>query len=107
MLRYLLPASVISSVIPILEWAFTGNRGVVFFSPIAPLILLTASGLVCVVWWILFLLLKITGKLNNLVSTRSALMIILGPFVLNDLTGGLSTSAFPGAPFFPCRSYVW
>ncbi|KJA29745.1 hypothetical protein HYPSUDRAFT_60597 [Hypholoma sublateritium FD-334 SS-4] len=72
MLRYLLPASVIFSVIPILEWAFTGNRGVVFFAPIAPLILLTASGLVCVVWWMLSLLLKITGKLNSLVSTRRA-----------------------------------
>jgi len=61
---------VIFSVIPILEWAFTGNRGVIFFVPIAPLVLLTTSGLVCVVWWILLLLLKITGKLNNLVFRR-------------------------------------
>ena len=107
MLRYLIPASVIFSVIPILEWAFTGNRGIAFFIPIAPLILLTASGLVCVVWWILLLLLKITGKLNNFVSSRSALLNILEHPKLNNIIGELSTSACQGVPCFPCHSSAW
>lgn len=71
LMRYLLPASLIVSVLPIREWAYTGNRGTVFFAPIAPLILLIGSGLVYVVWWILLLTSTIVGKINAFAFKRS------------------------------------
>jgi hypothetical protein len=71
LLRYFLPASLIISVLPLPEWVYTGNKGLLFLAPIAPIILLIASGLVCVVWWILFSLLAVIGKLSTFIYGRS------------------------------------
>lgn len=71
LLRYFLPASLIISALPFPEWAYTGNQGLLFLAPIAPIILLIASGLVCVVWWILFALLAVIGKLSTFIYGRS------------------------------------
>jgi glycosylphosphatidylinositol deacylase len=71
LLRYFLPASLIISVLPFPEWVYTGNKGLLFLAPIAPIILLIASGLVCMVWWILFALLAVIGKLSTFVYGRS------------------------------------
>ncbi|KAF8969376.1 PGAP1-like protein-domain-containing protein [Flammula alnicola] len=57
MLRHFLPGSLIFSLVPLPESLYLGNKGLLFLAPIAPLILCIASGLVCVVWWVLLLLL--------------------------------------------------
>ena len=62
LLRYFVPASLLFSVIPLSEALYLGNIGTILFTPIAPLILLIASGLVCVSWWILAGLLSILGR---------------------------------------------
>jgi GPI inositol-deacylase len=71
LLPYFLPASLVFSVIPFSETLYLGNNGNFLLAPIAPLILLIASGLVCVSWWILAGLLSITGRVNRLLFGRS------------------------------------
>ena len=68
LLRYFLPASLLFSVIPFSESLYLGNNGNFLFAPIAPLILLIASGLVCVSWWILASLLLIIGRASMLLG---------------------------------------
>ena len=68
--RYFLPASLLFSVIPLSETLYLGNNGNVLFSPIAPLILLIASGLVCVSWWILDVLLLMIGRASSFLFGR-------------------------------------
>ncbi|CAA7258574.1 unnamed protein product [Cyclocybe aegerita] len=65
--RYLLPGSFALSFLPLPPSLYIGNKGVPFFSGIAPLILFVASGLVCVSWWILLLLLTIVGKTSTII----------------------------------------
>lgn len=64
--RYFVPASLLFSIIPLSEALYLGNNGNVLFAPIAPLILLIASGLVCVSWWILAGLLSMIGRASFL-----------------------------------------
>ena len=73
--RYFLPASLLFSVIPLSEALYLGNNGNVLFAPIAPLILLIASGLVCVSWWILAGLLSMTGQASRFLFGRSVLFV--------------------------------
>jgi len=73
--RYLLPGSLAFSILPLPESLVMGNNGVPFLAPIAPLILLIASGLVCVVWWILLLLITVIGVSSTLVFGRSVLAL--------------------------------
>jgi glycosylphosphatidylinositol deacylase len=69
--RYFLPASLLFSVIPLSEALYLGNNGNVLFAPIAPFILLIASGLVCVSWWILAGLLSMIGRASSFLFGRS------------------------------------
>ncbi|KAF8165658.1 GPI-inositol-deacylase [Crassisporium funariophilum] len=69
--RYLILASLLMSVIPLPESIYLGNKSSLLFAPIAPLILLIASGLVCVSWYMLVLLLTVIGKASSfLVGSR-------------------------------------
>lgn len=68
---YFVPASLLFSVIPLSETLYLGNNGNVLFAPIAPLILLIASGLVCVSWWILAGLLTIIERASSFLFKRS------------------------------------
>ena len=68
--RYLLPCSLVLAFIPLPPSLYVGNRGTPSLVAIAPLILLVASGLVCVLWWILSILLMITGKASSFFSGR-------------------------------------
>jgi len=61
MFHYLLPGSLALSMLPLPQSLYMGNGGAFLLAPITPLILLIASGLVCVVWWILLLLLTVIG----------------------------------------------
>ena len=69
--RYFVPASLLFSVIPLSEALYLGNNGNILLAPIAPLILLFASGLVCVSWWILDGLLSIIGRASSFLFGRS------------------------------------
>ena len=69
--RYLLPGSLVFSVIPLPETLYLGNNGNLLFAPIASLILLIASGLVCVSWWILGGLLSVIGRAISFLFERS------------------------------------
>ncbi|KAF8806287.1 PGAP1-domain-containing protein [Phlegmacium glaucopus] len=63
--RYILPGSLVFSVIPLSETLYLGNNGNLLLAPIAPLVLLIASGLVCVSWWILAGLLSMIGRTSS------------------------------------------
>lgn len=69
--RYFLPGSLVFSVMPLSEMFYLGNNGNLLLAPIAPLILLIASGLVCVSWWILAGLLSVIGQASSfLIGSR-------------------------------------
>ena len=68
--RYLHPCSLVLAFVPLPPSLYVGNRGAPSLVAIAPLILLVASGLVCVLWWILSILLMITGKASSFFSGR-------------------------------------
>ncbi|KAJ7044755.1 PGAP1-like protein-domain-containing protein [Mycena alexandri] len=64
-LRRLLFFSVLLSAVPLPERFYLGNRGEPLFSAIAPLLLLIATGFVCVSWWVLQALIWPLGKLGR------------------------------------------
>lgn len=70
MLRLLLLPSFLFSFIPLPESFYLGNKGEAAFSPIAPLVLILASGLVCVSWWILLFLVFFVSKSGSLFPDR-------------------------------------
>ena len=70
LLRYFLPASFVLAFVPLPPSLYVGNRGIAFLAPIAPVVLFIASGLVCVVWGIVVLLLTICGKVSSLLFCR-------------------------------------
>ena len=76
LLRYFLPASFVLAFIPLPPSLYVGNRGTSFLTPIAPVILFIASGLVCVIWGILVLLLIICGNISS---------FLLGGYVIQFL----------------------
>jgi glycosylphosphatidylinositol deacylase len=76
LLRYFLPASFVLAFIPLPPSLYVGNRGTSFLTPIAPVILFIASGLVCVIWGILVLLLTVCGNISSL---------LLGGYVIQFL----------------------
>lgn len=84
--RYLLPGSLAFSILPLPQSFFMGNGGVPFLAPITPLILLIASGLVCVVWWISLLLITVVGASSTLIFGRSVL-------ALSELANNLSDAS--------------
>lgn len=70
LLHYLLPCSFVLAFIPLPASLYVGNRGIAFLAPVAPVILFIASGLVCVIWGILVLLLTICGKISSILLGR-------------------------------------
>ncbi|KAF9534116.1 GPI-inositol-deacylase [Crepidotus variabilis] len=71
--RYLLPSSFLLALFPLPVSLYTGNGGQVFLSPIAPIILLVASGLVGLIWRVVRLLLMICSLMSKaLCGTRKA-----------------------------------
>jgi GPI inositol-deacylase len=49
----LLVFSFIISFVPLPENYYLGNRGEPMFAPLAPFLLLLATGIVCLSWWVL------------------------------------------------------
>lgn len=82
--RYFVPASLLFSVIPLSEALYLGNNGNVLFAPIAPLILLIASGFVCVSWWILAGLLSVIGRTSSFLFGRSVFCGSYEYFIVTD-----------------------
>lgn len=70
MLRLLLLPSFLFSFIPLPESIYLGNKGEAALSPMAPLVLFLASGLVCVSWWILSFLVFVVSKSGSLFPDR-------------------------------------
>lgn len=67
----LLFASLLIAALPIPAEYYLGTNGEILFAPIAPILLLIASGLVCISWWILVALMWPIGKLGALIFRRS------------------------------------
>lgn len=96
-LRKLLLSSLVISLLPLPAEYYLGNSGEVTFAPIAPLLLLVASGLVYISWWFLVLLMWPIGKLGKQVFGRWVY------FQMRELNsqfnvGGESISAFTKVP---------
>lgn len=70
MLRPLILGSLAVACVPFPEKYYLGNGGNPLFAAIAPLLLLIASGLVCVSWCVLILLMWPIGKIGRLVFGR-------------------------------------
>lgn len=70
MLRLLLLPSFLFSFLPLPESLYLGNKGEAAFSPLAPLVLVIASGLVCVSWWILSFLVFVVSKFGSYFPDR-------------------------------------
>lgn len=103
MFRYLLPGSFAFSILPLPRSLYMGNGGTFLLAPITPLVLLIASGLVCVVWWILLLLLTVIGTSSALIFGRSVVTLSEAPSDLADtssITAERKKSASPRALFF-------
>ncbi|KAF9006681.1 PGAP1-like protein-domain-containing protein [Cyathus striatus] len=66
MIYYLLPLSFIVSIIPIRESYYLGHEGQPMFALIGPLLLITASGLVCITWGLLSTLIWFIAEFNKL-----------------------------------------
>ncbi|KAF5393191.1 hypothetical protein D9757_001207 [Collybiopsis confluens] len=66
----LLLASLLIALLPLSEQFFLGNGGNWIYAPMAPLLLLIASGLVCASWGLLLLLMWPVGKIGNIFSAR-------------------------------------
>lgn len=101
--RYMLPGSLVFSVIPLYETLYLGNNGNLLLAPIAPLILLIASGLVCVSWWILAGLLSVIGRGSSVLFRRSVFVCLIN--MIWPLTCALSQVeekpwVSPGAQLF-------
>ncbi|KAH9482359.1 GPI inositol-deacylase [Psilocybe cubensis] len=62
--RFLLPGSFFLATLPLPVMLYLGNNGTFFLTLLAPLLLFVASGTVCVSWWLLCVLLAITGKVG-------------------------------------------
>jgi len=58
--------SFVVALLPLPVTYYTGTGGELFFAPIAPLLLLTASGLVCVSWWLLAFLMWPIGTFGSI-----------------------------------------
>ncbi|KAF9464808.1 GPI-inositol-deacylase [Collybia nuda] len=69
-IRKLLLFSLICSVLPLPAAYYLGNSGEILFAPIAPLLLLVASGLVCISWWFLVILMWPIGSLGRSIFGR-------------------------------------
>ena len=72
-LKKLMLVSFLVSFLPLPAGYYLGNEGEMMFAPIAPLLLLIASGLVFVSWWVLVILMWPLGKLG---------ILFLGRFVI-------------------------
>jgi glycosylphosphatidylinositol deacylase len=70
MLRLLLLPSFLFSFVPLPESFYLGNKGEAALSLIAPLVLILASGLVCISWWILSFLVFCVSKFGGLFPDR-------------------------------------
>jgi glycosylphosphatidylinositol deacylase len=101
-LRKLLLISIILSVIPLPAEYYLGNGGDMIFIPIAPLLLLVASGLVCISWWILVILMWPIGRLGRSVFGRCAHSYGDVLKLLTWRSGGGRISAFTEALLCRC-----
>ncbi|KAJ3740976.1 PGAP1-like protein-domain-containing protein [Lentinula detonsa] len=66
----LLLASYLLSLLPLPDYLFIGMKGEWLYAPIAPLLLLIASGLVCVSWMVLVVTMWPIGKISYIFSAR-------------------------------------
>ncbi|KAG6841827.1 hypothetical protein C0991_006234 [Blastosporella zonata] len=69
--KRLLLASFVVAVLPLPVSLYLGTGGDIHFAAIAPLLLLIASGLVCVVWFVLVCLMWPIGTVSSLIYGRS------------------------------------
>ncbi|KAF9450963.1 GPI-inositol-deacylase [Macrolepiota fuliginosa MF-IS2] len=70
LLRFMLPASLLASFLPWPTGFYLGLGGSGLFAPLAPLILLIASGLVIVSWWNLVVLIWMLRPLRRVFVVR-------------------------------------
>lgn len=70
------------SFIPLPVDYFVGNGGEMLFAPVAPVLLLIASGLVIVSWWALIILMWPLGKVRMLFFKRSVIFSAFVQFFL-------------------------
>ncbi|KAJ4479140.1 PGAP1-like protein-domain-containing protein [Lentinula aciculospora] len=75
LLKFML-ASYLLSLLPLPDYLFLGMKGEWLYAPIAPLLLLIASGLVCLSWMLLVALMWPVGKISHLFSARQRENII-------------------------------
>lgn len=64
-------------MIPFPEYLYLGNKGIVALSPIAPVLIYVASGLVFITWWVLGVFLTTIGKTGLLLFGRFEFIQIL------------------------------
>ncbi|KAE9404806.1 PGAP1-domain-containing protein [Gymnopus androsaceus JB14] len=63
-------ASLLISLLPLPDSLFMGTSGEWIYGPIAPMMVLIASGLVCISWMLLVMIMWPIGKISHLFSTR-------------------------------------
>jgi glycosylphosphatidylinositol deacylase len=70
MLPKLLLAFFLISFVPLPKQYYLGGGGDPVFSPLAPILLLVATGLVCVSWWLLSVLMWPMGLIEAVLVGR-------------------------------------
>ncbi|KAH0587945.1 hypothetical protein H2248_006694 [Termitomyces sp. 'cryptogamus'] len=82
-LTRLLFVSLVVALLPLPTCVYLGTGGDLYFAVIAPLVLLIASGLVCVIWGLLVVLMWPIGTISSLIFGRSR---------IRENTGGVRRS---------------
>lgn len=75
-LTRLLLTSIVVALLPLPPYVYLGTGGDSSFAIIAPLVLLIASGLVCVAWGLLVILMWPIGVISSLLSGRCVYLVI-------------------------------
>jgi glycosylphosphatidylinositol deacylase len=70
MLPKLLLASFVISFVPFPDDYYLGNTGEPLFAPLAPILLLLSTGLVCTSWWVLCVLMWPIGRFGDALFGR-------------------------------------
>jgi hypothetical protein len=80
-------ASFLVSFVPLPVDYYLGNEGEALFAPIAPVLLLLASGLVFVTWWVLTILMWSIGNIGTLFLGRSVVVFVVVHNFMNSVEG--------------------
>lgn len=86
-LQGLMLASFLVSFVPLPVDYYLGNEGEALFAPIAPVLLLLASGLVFVTWWVLTILMWSIGNIGTLFLGRSVVVFVVVHNFMNSVEG--------------------